>query len=87
MIIWIIIIIYTFASEVKESLKLNYYREAAMNQGLDVVMSEIHGMSQRGGSVSTELKIGGYNSSIIPKKEQTCCFHSNQLKPLEDWIK
>ena len=39
-----------------------------MNQGLDVVMSEIHGMSQRGGSVSTELKIGGFNSSIIPKQ-------------------
>ena len=42
--------------------------EAAMNQGLDVVMSEIHGMSQRGGSVSTELKIGGFNSSIIPNQ-------------------
>ena len=42
--------------------------EAAMTQGLEVVMSEIHGMSQRGGSVSTELKIGGYSSSIIPKK-------------------
>lgn len=41
--------------------------EAAMNQELNVVMSEIHGMSQRGGSVSTELKIGDYNSSIIPK--------------------
>ena len=41
--------------------------EAAMNQGLDVVMSEIHGMSQRGGSVSTELKIGDFNSSIIPE--------------------
>lgn len=41
--------------------------EAAMNQGLKVVMSEIHGMSQRGGSVSTELKIGDYNSSIIPE--------------------
>ena len=40
--------------------------EAAMNQGLNVVMSEIHGMSQRGGSVSTELKIGDFNSSIIP---------------------
>ena len=40
--------------------------EAAMNQGLDVIMSEIHGMSQRGGSVSTELKIGGFDSSIIP---------------------
>lgn len=42
--------------------------EAAMNQGLDVIMSEIHGMSQRGGSVSTELKIGGFNSSIIPSQ-------------------
>ena len=41
--------------------------EAAMNQGLNVVMSEIHGMSQRGGSVSTELKIGDYNSSFIPE--------------------
>ena len=41
--------------------------EAAMNQGLNVVMSEIHGMSQRGGSVSTELNIGYYNSSIIPE--------------------
>ena len=41
--------------------------EAAMNQGLNVVMSEIHGMSQRGGSVSTELKISDYNSSIIPE--------------------
>lgn len=40
--------------------------EAAMKQGLNVVMSEIHGMSQRGGSVSTELKIGDYDSSIIP---------------------
>ena len=41
--------------------------EAAMNQGLNVVMSEIHGMSQRGGSVSTELKICDYNTSIIPE--------------------
>lgn len=39
--------------------------EAAMNEGYDVVMSEIHGMSQRGGSVSTELKIGDAKSSII----------------------
>ncbi len=39
--------------------------EAAMNEGLNVVMSEIHGMSQRGGSVSTELKIGNYKSSVV----------------------
>lgn len=41
--------------------------EAAMNEGYGVVMSEIHGMSQRGGSVSTELKIGDAKSSIIEK--------------------
>ncbi|MDR2623309.1 MAG: indolepyruvate oxidoreductase subunit beta [Methanobrevibacter sp.] len=37
----------------------------AMNEGKNVVMSEIHGMSQRGGVVSTELKIGNYKSSLI----------------------
>ena len=41
--------------------------EAAMNEGYAVVMSEIHGMSQRGGSVSTELKIGDFKSSVISK--------------------
>lgn len=39
--------------------------EAAVEDGLNVVMSEIHGMSQRGGVVSTELKIGDDQSSII----------------------
>ena len=39
--------------------------EAAMLEGYDVVMSEIHGISQRGGSVSTELKIGNFKSSIV----------------------
>ena len=39
--------------------------EAAMNKGLNVVMSEIHGMAQRGGGVSTELKIGDAKSPII----------------------
>jgi indolepyruvate ferredoxin oxidoreductase beta subunit len=39
--------------------------EAAMKSGLNVVMSEIHGMSQRGGVVSTELKLGDVKSPII----------------------
>ncbi|WJI10093.1 indolepyruvate oxidoreductase subunit beta [Methanobacterium sp. CWC-01] len=39
--------------------------EAAMKTGQVVVMSEIHGMAQRGGGVSTELKIGHAHSSII----------------------
>ncbi len=39
--------------------------EAVMKSGLEVVMSEIHGMAQRGGVVSTELKIGAARSPII----------------------
>ncbi len=39
--------------------------EAAMKSDLGVIMSEIHGMSQRGGVVSTELKIGDSSSPII----------------------
>ena len=46
--------------------------EAAMNQGLDVVMSEIHGMSQRGGSVSTELKMEDITLQSFRIREQTC---------------
>lgn len=39
--------------------------EAVMKMGETVVMSEIHGMAQRGGVVSTELKIGEAKSPII----------------------
>ncbi len=39
--------------------------EAAMKMGNPVVMSELHGMSQRGGVVSTEIKIGSSRSPII----------------------
>lgn len=39
--------------------------EAAMAQGLNVVMSEVHGMAQRGGTVVTELKIGKAHSPLI----------------------
>src|SRR5664280_805210 len=39
--------------------------EAAMKSRMPVVMSEVHGMAQRGGGVSTELKIGDSYSPII----------------------
>jgi indolepyruvate ferredoxin oxidoreductase beta subunit len=39
--------------------------EAAMKSSMPVVMSEVHGMAQRGGGVSTELKIGDAYSPII----------------------
>lgn len=41
--------------------------EAAMNQGLNVVMSEVHGMAQRGGTVITEVKIGKAKSPLLEK--------------------
>ena len=39
--------------------------DAAMKKRLNVVMSEVHGMAQRGGTVVTELKIGEVYSPII----------------------
>jgi indolepyruvate ferredoxin oxidoreductase, beta subunit len=39
--------------------------EAAMKSDLSVVVGEIHGMSQRGGVVSTQMKIGDSRSPII----------------------
>lgn len=41
--------------------------EAAMAQGLNAVMSEVHGMAQRGGTVVTELKIGDALSPLVDK--------------------
>ena len=39
---------------------------AALKNGLKVVMSEIHGMAQRGGIVSVDLRIGDVYGPIIP---------------------
>jgi indolepyruvate ferredoxin oxidoreductase beta subunit len=39
--------------------------ESAMKSDMGVVMSEVHGMAQRGGVVSTELKIGDSKSPLI----------------------
>lgn len=41
--------------------------EAAMAQGLNAVMSEVHGMAQRGGTVVTEIKVGKANSPLIER--------------------
>ena len=42
--------------------------EGLMKSGYDVKMSEIHGMSQRGGSVSTHVRFGGkvYSPVVNP---------------------
>ena len=44
--------------------------EAAFRKGYDVKMSEIHGMSQRGGSVSSDVRFGEkVHSPMIPEGE------------------
>lgn len=41
---------------------------AALNQGLDIKQSEVHGMSQRGGSVVSHVRIGNaVHSPIVPE--------------------
>ncbi len=41
------------------------FAETALALGYDVLGSETHGMSQRGGSVVSHLKIGAYESPLI----------------------
>lgn len=49
-------------------LASNIVTEAAMNAGLDAKKSEIHGMSQRGGSVFSHVRFGKeVHSPVIPK--------------------
>ncbi len=43
--------------------------KAALLSGMNVVMSEVHGMAQRGGVVVTEMKIGEAKSPLIGKGE------------------
>lgn len=40
--------------------------QAAMEQGENVIMSEIHGLAQRGGSVTVDVRIGDFHAPIIP---------------------
>jgi len=40
--------------------------EAAVDAGLPVVLGQLHGMSQRGGSVESSVLIGSEGSSFIP---------------------
>lgn len=47
--------------------------DVAFRAGLDVKKSEIHGMSQRGGSVATDVRFGPVvNSPMITRGEANC---------------
>ncbi len=60
--------------------------EVAMDSGLEVKMSEIHGMAQRGGSVVTQIKIGKeIFSPLIEKGEADIIVAFEQLEALR-WL-
>ena len=57
--------------------------EGLMEAGYDVKMSEIHGMSQRGGSVSTHIKFGKkVNSPVIAEGEADILVSFEQVEAL-----
>ncbi len=43
------------------------FSELALQEGFPLIGSEDHGMSQRGGSVMTHLKIGDFDSPLVKK--------------------
>lgn len=44
----------------------NIVGRAAVAENKNVLMTELHGMAQRGGRISVEIRIGNYHSAIIP---------------------
>lgn len=60
--------------------------DVALESGLDVKMSEIHGMAQRGGSVVTQVKMGKeIFSPLIEKGEADAILAFEQLEALR-WL-
>jgi indolepyruvate ferredoxin oxidoreductase beta subunit len=60
--------------------------EGLVSAGYDVKMSEIHGMSQRGGSVSTQIRYGGkVNAPIIGKGEADVVVAFEKMEALR-WL-
>ena len=55
--------------------------EAAVRLGHPVIGSETHGMSQRGGSVTSHMKIGDYHGPLIRRgdAELLFCFEKNEI--------
>lgn len=64
--------------------------ETAMRAGLDVKKSEVHGMSQRGGVVSSHIKFGPkVYSPIVPYGQADILISFEQAEALRavDWVK
>ena len=54
--------------------------EAALSMGVPVLMSETHGMAQRGGVVESTVVLGGAGHAELAKPQGTC-WPSSRWKP------
>lgn len=62
--------------------------QAAMNEGYDVRSSELHGLSQRGGSVETHIRFGKkVNSPLIPNGKADLILSLEMLEALRETAK
>lgn len=64
--------------------------EAALLQGLDIKQSEVHGMSQRGGSVVSHVRIGdAVHSPLVPEGQCDVLVGFEPLEALRfaHWVK
>jgi indolepyruvate ferredoxin oxidoreductase, beta subunit len=67
---------------------LTFIDQAAMVQGYDVRSSELHGLSQRGGSVETHIRFGKkVNSPLIPNGKADLIISSELLEGLRETTK
>ena len=61
----------------------NILSEAALLHGYDVKTSELHGLSQRGGGVSSHVRFGGkINSPLVAQGDADLIFGLETLEPL-----
>jgi len=67
---------------------LTFIDQAAMIEGYDVRSSELHGLSQRGGSVETHIRFGKkINSPLIPNGKADLIISSELLEGLRETAK
>ena len=57
-----------------------------LNEGWDVKVSEVHGMSQRGGSVVTYVRYGGHVASPVIDRGEADCIVSFELLEAARWL-
>lgn len=57
---------------------------SATKSGMNVLVSEVHGMAQRGGSVKCTVRIGDVNSPLIARGSANCIVSTEPIEALRE---